>query len=836
MLARRLLLGLGLLAGFAGSADATTIYLVGSGSAAITPPSTATWTVQVWGAGAAGDDGTGNAGSGGGWAKKNSFSATAGANVQFVLGAPGVTSAQAGGDTWFSTSATLIAPGGGSATTAIGDSTAAGGAGASYTGQGIPGAGGAGGPGGIGKAGGTAPGGPSLAAGGGGGGNGGGTVGGSSTTATGAAGGNGISGTGGAGGISVGAANGSPGGAGAGGGGGYGDTAGAGGAGGNGGDDWDNGGGGAGGPGYGGGGIASNGGNGGTPGGGGTDRFNTGVIGFGGHSVIKITYAGTDPDQIYLMGGVTTAQIPSTWNSTAKAEAWGGGAGGISGVAGSGGAGGGAGAYSRVNALSITPGGTLPVVAGLGGAAGASGGDSSISSSLLAKGGNAGSGVTHGVGGSMASGIGDGKSSGGDGGNSAAAAADVGGGGGGAGGTSGAGSNGAAGTTTQTTGAGGNNGSGVAGGATPGAVNTAGNPGITNSTLGGGGGSGSGGSSTAKTGGVGGFPGGAGGGGGGGGANPGGIGRPGLVLLTKFTAGGGSTAANGFLLVGVGSGSTGTSQYTGPGDIASGATGYWGLRSYTAAYAAGNGKAVNIRRISDSTATDITVLANGSLDVATAATFCAATTCFVTKAYDQTGNGHDMAQATAAQQPQLLFNCLATQPCMYFSPIDPFASDFSSEFGPTGSGPSWLETTLSAPLAQPFTVSSEAERVSTTTENDILGGFGAGNGVTLGFNASANTVFQYAGSALVTATATDAAPHALQFVVNGASSSLSVDGTITGSLAPGANALQVRVSIGADAFDGSNYLQGYVGEVGLWPSALSTGVQGTLSTNQAAFW
>src|SRR5690348_9247553 len=92
---------------------ATTIYIIGSGSGSFTPKSTATATVECWGAGQAGGTSGGNGGNGAGYSKKNTLNLTAGTPVPFQLGTPGITSGAAGGDTWFSSSATVIANGGG---------------------------------------------------------------------------------------------------------------------------------------------------------------------------------------------------------------------------------------------------------------------------------------------------------------------------------------------------------------------------------------------------------------------------------------------------------------------------------------------------------------------------------------------------------------------------------------------------------------------------------------------------------------------------------------------------------------------------------------------------
>lgn len=298
----------------------TTMYIIGNGAATITPRSTATYTVQAWGAGQSGNDGTGAGGKGAGWAKLNSFSATNGTPINFSLGAPGLgvhNGVNNGGDTWFGSSSTVLAPGGGSSTTAIGNSTAAGGAGGVYSTTTIPGGGGAGNNAGPGRAGGS-PTCVNSGAGGSGGGNGGGTDGQNCTTNSnlGPAGGNGFAGTGGAGGTAS-VPNGATGGAGAGGGAGYGDNTAIVGNGGNGGDDYDNGGGGGGGNGT----DQVNstvGSNGGTPGGGGTDCFSFGSVcvpGQGGWSVIKITYPSTDADRIYWIGSMPMPTIPASWTN-----------------------------------------------------------------------------------------------------------------------------------------------------------------------------------------------------------------------------------------------------------------------------------------------------------------------------------------------------------------------------------------------------------------------------------------------------------------------------------------------------------------------------------------
>lgn len=111
-------------------------------------------------------------------------------------------------------------------------------------------------------------------------------------------------------------------------------------------------------------------------------------------------------------------------------------------------------------------------------------------------------------------------------------------------------------------------------------------------------------------------------------------------------------------------------SYTGPGDYAS-FTFWYGLRAYSAAVAAtGTQKSINIKRDSDSSTTDVLILTDGTLDVASASTFCAATTCRVEKIYDQVagnacgGASCDVIVGGHVTHPTLVFNCNGSLPCV----------------------------------------------------------------------------------------------------------------------------------------------------------------------------
>lgn len=81
-----------------------------------------------------------------------------------------------------------------------------------------------------------------------------------------------------------------------------------------------------------------------------------------------------------------------------------------------------------------------------------------------------------------------------------------------------------------------------------------------------------------------------------------------------------------------------------------GAAAAYSLRLLTTAY---TGSAIEVRRAVDNLTLDIGFVDN-ELDTASLETFCSGTNGFVTTWYDQSGNARDAAQATAANQPQIV--------------------------------------------------------------------------------------------------------------------------------------------------------------------------------------
>lgn len=136
--------------------------------------------------------------------------------------------------------------------------------------------------------------------------------------------------------------------------------------------------------------------------------------------------------------------------------------------------------------------------------------------------------------------------------------------------------------------------------------------------------------------------------------------------------------------------------YFGPGDIVGGATQWFGLRAYRSATIGTN--AIRLRRDNDNTEQNFVTITGGGLDLTSITAFKGAANLFVRTLYDQTGNGYDIGNATAATQPAFILNALGTLPAIYFnvannslftaaslSPL-PFPTAVSTVFNTSGSG------------------------------------------------------------------------------------------------------------------------------------------------------
>jgi hypothetical protein len=287
-----------------------------------------------------------------------------------------------------------------------------------------------------------------------------------------------------------------------------------------------------------------------------------------------------------------------------------------------------------------------------------------------------------------------------------------------------------------------------------------------------------------------------------------------FVLAAAFSAQ--VQAAGEMTLLGVGAPVAVAGSYTGPGDVVSGASHWYGLRCYNAAKAS-LASAIRIRRASDNSEQDIGLTAGCDLDTSAASTFCAATSCFVVTAYDQVGS-NNITNATAAEQPALTFNCVGgTKPCMTFDGGDRLAS----------------VSTVSS--SQPVSYSVVARRTTFPSNYSTLMQIGNPGDINFAFGVSSGTMIMYAG-ALNSATATENAWHGFGPVANGTSGKIGVDGTVN-TVNTGNGTLSGSTIYVGNNSSTSQPLTGTVAELGAW---LSVGFSDTdianLSSNQQSYW
>lgn len=275
--------------------------------------------------------------------------------------------------------------------------------------------------------------------------------------------------------------------------------------------------------------------------------------------------------------------------------------------------------------------------------------------------------------------------------------------------------------------------------------------------------------------------------------------------------------------------------YTGPQDIpgvmpsSQSVPGrYYGLRAVSCLYARAHGPAVILLRASDSTTSTINVLTNGDLDVATAATFCNATTCGVQELVEQmTGlSTCNLVQLTAANQPQFVFNFFGTRPAIQF----------------TSSGPQFLSNTSSC-LGQtaPLSYGLVGEMTSTSgTDRDFyrnVGSIGLFK-TEIGFLSGTSTAFLNSGNALTQASTLNV-NHSYQISISATAAlgQLGVDGTVAVGNA-GTNGPNAGAPYYLGSFDGaSEFLDGFINEFFLADDVVwSATVVASLHHNQSAYW
>jgi len=265
---------------------------------------------------------------------------------------------------------------------------------------------------------------------------------------------------------------------------------------------------------------------------------------------------------------------------------------------------------------------------------------------------------------------------------------------------------------------------------------------------------------------------------------------------------------------GVGEGGFGSSAaYTGPGNITGSAYAWYGLRAYTTATA--GTKAANICNSGDANCADVNTLANGSFDVATAQGAplnCggAGGTCTIKTLYDKSGNTRDIANATIANRPTLVFNAFGTKAAM------------------SCNGNSELHTAATVNISQPFTSSVVA---NTTAVGNI---WSDSNNANL-FTNNTSTSMQLVEAAAFTLTTAFSTSYSLQTLSNGASSKVRGNATtVTGDIGA-SGTFNGTMSICANSAGGGSGVTGIFGEFGFWTGDQSAN-WASMESNQRSYW
>lgn len=277
--------------------------------------------------------------------------------------------------------------------------------------------------------------------------------------------------------------------------------------------------------------------------------------------------------------------------------------------------------------------------------------------------------------------------------------------------------------------------------------------------------------------------------------------------------------------------SVGAAGYSGPGDIVSGAKAWWGLRGYNAAY---TGNAANICTPLDAVCLDVTINATGGLNTTTLGTLACnnvTTICTVKTIYDQSGSTNcvgplacDLTQTTIAFRPTYVApgaanGCPSTAlPCMCFN------GAASQRFYVNG-------TPQINSISQPFTYSALVNKTAGSVAVGLTFTDTPFNAI--GYRTTANNqIYTYAGT-LATATASDGVYHAIQAVFSNTSSDINIDGSVN-TVSTGTDGTGGSIGIGWDT--GTGYFTGCITEIGIWPSAFSSGQSTSMSANQHSYW
>ncbi len=270
--------------------------------------------------------------------------------------------------------------------------------------------------------------------------------------------------------------------------------------------------------------------------------------------------------------------------------------------------------------------------------------------------------------------------------------------------------------------------------------------------------------------------------------------------------------------------------YVGLGDITPslGLAYFWGARAVSCAYAASRGPALIIQRASDNATTTINVVPSGDLDVATAAAFCASTTCGVQSLIEQvSGSSSDLfTQTTQGLQPQLAFGYYGSKPGIHFIAANPsYMQCAASNFCTAGQ-----HSNITAVAAIVATTGADQLFTANTTTSFLYVGFQDSGG--LSYMVAGSPIIAMNGNAVSLTTT-----HSFQFYAEQTVSSITLDGTTTpGTIGPGGQGNAVYLGGLANGRNLNGYLNEYALTISLTSAPWSSTQLTKIHANQSAYW
>lgn len=180
----------------------------------------------------------------------------------------------------------------------------------------------------------------------------------------------------------------------------------------------------------------------------------------------------------------------------------------------------------------------------------------------------------------------------------------------------------------------------------------------------------------------------------------------------------------------------GVAPFIGLLDTYTGAAAAYSLRKLRSGY---TGSAITVRRSSDNTSQNIGFDSNGDLDTTSLLSFVGSSNGFVTTWFDQSGNGRDLTQTTATDQPRIVnagvLETLNGKPSIY-------------NYGTTTSSGKKMTVSFGVTLSQPNTIFNLGSNNFLTGGGYVMDGIAVSNRHIISA-LSSTQMYMNAGSSLV---------------------------------------------------------------------------------------